>query len=161
MKKILILFILFFTHNLIFGQTISDVDAYQDGKNIIITYTFENNSGNSNIPVQVSCSVDGGKSFYQLTSLSGDLKVTNSGTGKRVVWNVLNDVDAFVYDNVVFKVETKGVVANSQANEYYKKGMECEKNKRYADAIKYYRLAAQQGHTAAKERITAIQLYFW
>lgn len=148
-----------------FGQTITDVDAFQDGNIIVVQYSIDGagySPSNGPLSVVPSFSVDGGKSFTVLKSISGDLKNLSAGRGYRIRWRVLDDYVEFVQNHVIFKVEFAGrPVASSKGDVYYRRGQECEMNKKYADAITYYRLAAQNGNKKAEERIKALQLYFW
>lgn len=169
MKKILAVIALMVSH-LAFGQTITGVDAYQDGNDIVIEYSisasYETASG-SRFSVVPSVSTDGGKNFAVLSSVSGDLDNISAGVGKRIVWKVLKDCRSFVHTNVVFKVDIAGVtqvVSSSQpqsGEDYYRKGQECEKERKFADAIKYYRIASQKGYKQADTRIRELQLHFW
>ena len=154
--------------NISFAQTVTDVDAWQEGNNIVVGYSLEapgNIPKNMQIRVLPSCSTDGGKTFYALKSVSGDLTVS-PGTGKRIIWNVLNDFDEFVENNVLFKVEILMMNAGNGSEslkgaDYYRRGQECERAGKYADAIKYYRKASEKGYRQADERIKALQLHFW
>jgi len=160
MKKFLIVFALLVS-NISLAQTITGVDAFQSGNEIIVEYAISASAtSDSHFSVVPSFSTDGGRNFTVLKNISGDVENVSSGTGKKIIWRVLEEYDSFVYPNVIFKVDLVTTVSNS-AEEYYKKGMQCEQNKKYADAIRYYRLASEQGHKQADERIKALQLYFW
>ena len=184
MKKILSILILLLS-NVAVAQHVTDVDAYQLGDKIIVEYAIsgpENPSSGGRYSVVPSFSVDGGINYTALKSISGDLSNVNVGRGKRIEWRVLDEYDSFVHPEVIFKVDIYGGgsgtadvqerKAESSAidkspstlesgEDYYRKGQECEKNKRYADAIKYYRQASQKGYKQADERIKALQLQFW
>ena len=181
MRKIFALIALLVS-NIALGQTISGVDAYQEGENIVIEYSlnapYETASG-SRFSVVPSVSTDGGRSFTTLSRVSGDLNNLYAGQGKRIVWRVLQEYESFVHSNVVFKVDIAHVtqvkpvaqenpaaqVVNSalpqSGEDYYRKGQECEKAKKYADAIKYYRMASQNGYKQADAKIQELQLKFW
>ncbi len=149
-----------------FAQTVTNVDAYQDGNNIVIAYSLHGAGHlqkNAQITVLPTCSMDGGKTFFGLKSVSGDLR-TFPGPDKKIIWNVLNDVEEFVGENIVFKVEItgyEGTAESSEGADLYRRGQECERNGKYAEAIKYYRLASRKGYKQADERIMALQLHFW
>ena len=66
-----------------------------------------------------------------------------------------------VNSSVSKRVNTASTETPTPGADYYRKGEECERNKRYADAIKYYRQASQKGYKQADERIKALQLHFW
>lgn len=180
MKRILILFAVIVS-NLSFGQAIKDVDAYQSGNEIVIMYTID---GSASLPagrrfnVVPSFSIDGGKKYTQLKSVTGDLYNLSVGNSKIIRWKVLQDYASFVHSNVIFKVDLNAVQStgstykpassyNSPSSssgtgeDYYRKGEECERNKKYAEAIKNYRIASQKGYKKADERIKALQLKFW
>ena len=116
-----------------------------------------------------SFSTDGGNRYTVLKSVSGDLNNVRAGDKRRIEWRVMEDYESFIHSSVVFKVDLKSVQSRSaqsvssqsSGEEYYKKGLECEKAKKYADAIKYYREASKRGHNKAEERIKALQLHFW
>ncbi len=178
MKKILSILILLLS-NVAVAQHVTDVDAYQLGDKIIVEYAIsgpESPSSGSRYSVVPSFSVDGGRNYMVLRSISGDLSNVNVGRGKRIEWRVLEDYDSFVHPEVIFKVDIYGGGSDTadvqerkaessstleSGADYYRKGQECEKNKRYADAIKYYRQASQKGYKQADERIRALQLHFW
>lgn len=169
MRKIFSLIALLVS-NIALGQTISGVDAFQEGDNIVIEYSlnapYEMAQG-SRFSVVPSVSTDGGRSFTTLSRVSGDLENLASGVGKRIVWKVLDEHESFVHSNVVFKVDIAQVtqVVNSaqpqSGEDYYRKGQECEKAKKYAEAIKYYRIASQKGYKQADAKIQQLQLNFW
>ena len=169
MRKIFALIALLVS-NIALGQTISGVDAFQEGDNIVIEYSlnapYEMAQG-SRFSVVPSVSTDGGRNFTPLSRVSGDLENLASGVGKRIVWRVLEEHESFVHSNVVFKVDIAQVtqVVNSaqpqSGEDYYRKGQECEKAKKYAEAIKYYRIASQKGYKQADAKIQQLQLNFW
>ena len=169
MRKIFALIALLVS-NIALGQTISGVDAFQEGDNIVIEYSlnapYEMAQG-SRFSVVPSVSTDGGRNFTPLSRVSGDLENLASGVGKRIVWRVLEEHESFVHSNVVFKVDIAQVtqVVNSaqpqSGEDYYRKGQESEKAKKYAEAIKYYRIASQKGYKQADAKIQQLQLNFW
>ena len=81
------------------SSSVSSVNAYQEGKNIVITYQL---SERSNICVYVS--TDGGKKFSSLKSISGDFGKNVSSGAKRIIWNVLADYEKFNFPEVCFRV---------------------------------------------------------
>lgn len=105
MKPFLIYILLLLPCTLLQAQTVTNVDARQDGQNIVIT--FHTNKPIKNInKVNVGFSVNGKKGEYDLVD---DKYLTkeriNNGT-YRCTWNVLKQYDKFVYSNVVFKITT-------------------------------------------------------
>ena len=99
MKKILSILILLLS-NVAVAQHVTDVDAYQLGDKIIIEYAIsgpENPSSGGRYSVVPSFSVDGGRNYTALKSISGDLMNVNVGRGKRIEWRVLDEYDSFVH----------------------------------------------------------------
>ena len=166
MKRILFVLVLFLPA-ISFAQHIENVDAYQSGNKIIIEYSIVGNgaiASDDRFSVVPSFSTDGGNRYTVLKSVSGDLSNVLAGDRKRIEWRVTEDYESFVHSSVVFKVDLKSEKSESsqsQGEEYYRKGLECEKAKKYADAIRYYREASKRGHNKAEERIRALQLHFW
>ena len=103
-RTITVLFVLAIFLNIQAVENVSSVNAYQEGKNIVITYQL---SKRSNISVYVS--TDGGKKFSSLKSISGDFGKNVSSGAKRIIWNVLADYEKFNFPEVCFKIS---------ANEY-------------------------------------------
>ena len=106
MKRIYTLFLslVCFTAVCSFGQTVSNVDAYQEGKNIIITYETDKAGSVGD----VFCSTDGGRTWgAPLKQVTGDVhKVVKAGK-HRITWNVLAEAYDLKGDNICFKVEEK------------------------------------------------------
>lgn len=164
MMRILHIILALMASGLSFGQTITGVDAFQSGNEIIVEYNIVGTPdlpANSLFSVIPSFSTDGGKQFTALRSITGDIKDVPARSGNRIIWRVTEDYASFVHSHVIFKVDFAGAPAGQTADEYYLKGQECEKAKKYADAIKYYRLSSQNGNKMAEKRIRELQLYFW
>ena len=106
MKRIYTLFLslVCFTAVCSFGQTVTNVDAYQEGKNIIITYETDKAGSVGD----VFCSTDGGRTWgAPLKQVTGDVhKVVKAGK-HRITWNVLAEAYDLKGDNICFKVEEK------------------------------------------------------
>lgn len=79
---------------------VTNVDAYQEGKNIIITFDADKDA--SLFYVYYSTNGKNGK-FNLISSSLNKEKI--SATKYKYTWNVLESFDDFIYDNVVFKVE--------------------------------------------------------
>ncbi|MGM9869790.1 MAG: hypothetical protein ACI30R_09225, partial [Sodaliphilus sp.] len=58
-RLILIIFFFFWAVGISYGQKVSNVDAYQEGKNIVITYSLSSSGTVS----AVYCSTDGGRTW--------------------------------------------------------------------------------------------------
>ena len=106
MKRIYTLFLslVCFTAVCSFGQTVSNVDAYQEGKNIIITYETDKAGSVGD----VFCSTDGGRTWgAPLTQVTGDVHKAVKAGKHRITWNVLAEAYDLKGDNICFKVEEK------------------------------------------------------
>lgn len=85
-----------------FGQTVSNVDAYQEGKNIIITY----NTDKAGCVGDVYCSTDGGRTWGEpLRQVTGDVNKQVQAGSHRIVWDVLSEREKLAGANICFKVE--------------------------------------------------------
>ena len=107
MKRIYTLFLslVCFTAVCSFGQTVSNVDAYQEGKNIIITYDIDKAGSVGD----VYCSTDGGRTWGEaLRQVTGDVNKLVPAGRHRIVWDVLSEREKLSGANICFKV-----VANS------------------------------------------------
>lgn len=88
-----------------FGQMVSNVDAYQEGKNIIITYDTDKAGSVGD----VYCSTDGGRTWGEaLRQVTGDVNKQVPAGRHRIVWDVLSEREKLSGANICFKV-----VANS------------------------------------------------
>ena len=84
----------------LFSQTVTNVEASQEGNNIVVSYDIDKASP----AVRMSVSIDGGKTFSSsLKKVSGDVKDVQPGH-RRIVWDVLSEVEMFSGDNIVFNV---------------------------------------------------------
>ena len=85
-----------------FSQKVSNVDAYQEGKNIVITYSLSK----AGMVSAVYCSTDGGRTWgAPLRHVSGDVNKSVSAGSHRVVWDVLSEREHLKGENICFKVE--------------------------------------------------------
>ena len=104
MKRIYTLFLslVCFTAVCSFGQTVSNVDAYQEGKNIIITYETDKAGSVGD----VFCSTDGGRTWgVPLKQVTGDVNKQVQAGSHRIVWDVLSEREKLAGANICFKVE--------------------------------------------------------
>ena len=104
MKRIYTLFLslVCFTAVCSFGQTVSNVDAYQEGKNIIITYETDKAGSVGD----VFCSTDGGRTWGEpLKQVNGDVNKQVPAGSHRIVWDVLAEREKLAGANICFKVE--------------------------------------------------------
>ena len=101
-KLVFFLLLSVFTAVCSFGQTVSNVDAYQEGKNIIITYDIDKAGHVSD----VYCSTDGGRTWgTPLKQLCGDINNKVKAGRHRIVWDVLAEREKLAGENICFKVE--------------------------------------------------------
>ena len=104
-KLVFFLLLSVFTAVCSFGQTVSNVDAYQEGKNIIITYDTDKAGSVGD----VYCSTDGGRTWGEaLRQVTGDVNKLVPAGRHRIVWDVLSEREKLSGANICFKV-----VANS------------------------------------------------
>ena len=104
-KLVFFLLLSVFTAVCSFGQTVSNVDAYQEGKNIIITYDTDKEG----FVDLVYCSTDGGRTWgAPLKQVTGDVNKQVPAGSHRIVWDVLSEREKLSGANICFKV-----VANS------------------------------------------------
>ncbi len=108
MKKLLFSTLTVCFSLLLQAQQISNVTATQMGNTVEILYNLNGFSSPQNI--QILCSTDGGNSFtIPVQSATGDIGTQiMPGGSKKVVWNVLNDVQALHTGSAVFKVIASG-----------------------------------------------------
>ena len=101
-KLIFFLLLSVFTAVCSFGQTVSNVDAYQEGKNIIITYDTDKAGSVGD----VFCSTDGGRTWSNpLRRVTGDVNKQVQAGSHRIVWDVLSEREKLAGANICFKVE--------------------------------------------------------
>ena len=102
-QLVFLLLLSVFTAVCAFGQTVSNVDDYQEGKNIIITY----NTDKAGSGGDVYCSTDGGHTWgVPLKRVTGDVNKQVQAGSHRIVWDVLSDREKLAGANVCFKVVT-------------------------------------------------------
>ena len=101
-KLVFVLLLSVFTAVCSFGQTVSNVDAYQEGKNIIITYDTDKEGSVGG----VYCSTDGGRTWSKpLRQVTGDVNKQVPAGSHRIVWDVLAEREKLAGANICFKVE--------------------------------------------------------
>ena len=82
--------------------SVSNVDAYQEGKNIIITYETDKAGSVGD----VYCSTDGGRTWgIPLKQVTGDVNKQVPAGSHRIVWDVLAEREKLAGANICFKVE--------------------------------------------------------
>ena len=82
------------------AQTVSNVQAEQVGKQIVITYSLDKQAD-----ISICYTTDGGKTFSApLKQVTGDVG-KNIAAGKHTItWNVLEEVDKLIADDIMFVV---------------------------------------------------------
>lgn len=102
-KRIVLLFLLLFTFNLVSAQIVSDIKARQE-KNIIILQYRLNCVYPCNISMDIS--FNDGISWYTpaITNLVGDFGKSIFSGEHEIRWEVLKEFDEFVYNNIKFRI---------------------------------------------------------
>ena len=102
-KLVFFLLLSVFTAVCSFGQMVSNVDAYQEDKNIIITYDTDK----VGFVDFVYCSTDGGSTWGDpLRQVTGDVNKQVPAGSHRIVWDVLSEREMLAGANICFKVVT-------------------------------------------------------
>lgn len=102
---------------IVMAQKVSNVTAEQVGKNIVVSYDLNITSN-----VSLCYSSDGGKTFSQpIRQVTGDVGRNVKAGHKTITWNVLNELEKLVCDNLVFKV-----IANGENMVFNLKGLRFE-----------------------------------
>src|SRR3989339_760752 len=98
------------------AQKIDNVRFEINDPNINIYYDIVNAKPNQDFYVTAFCSMDGGINYGKpLNSVNGDIGFSiKGGKGKKIVWDVLNDMEQLKSDRVMFKI--KAMVKESGGN---------------------------------------------
>ncbi|MCF8366469.1 MAG: formylglycine-generating enzyme family protein [Bacteroidales bacterium] len=109
MKKQILLLVFLVAFGSVNSQQIQNVQATQDGKNIIVSYDLSGASSGDAFEVELYCSTDGGATFGNaLKSVSGDAgKEIKPGTMHRISWDVLADREKLSGNRIVFEVRAR------------------------------------------------------
>ena len=86
----------------VFAQNVTNIIATQEERNIFVSYDLDQTAD-----ITLYVSTDGGKSYQQLNSVSGDVGKNISAGHKTIVWDVLDERENFKGDNVIFKVQAR------------------------------------------------------
>ena len=94
---------------------VKNVIAAQNFNDIIVSYDLLSENESLRYTVSLYCSTNGGKVFGDpLRNAKGDVGFSISpGEEKTITWDVLEELNQFVYDDVVFKVAAR---ANTSAH---------------------------------------------
>ena len=86
------------------AQTVSNVQAEQVGKQIVITYSLDKQED-----ISVCYTTDGGKTFSALLKqVTGDVGRNIAAGNHTITWNVLEEVDKLIADDIMFVVIPSG-----------------------------------------------------
>ena len=98
------------------AQKIDNVRFEVADPNINIYYDIVNAKPNQDFYITAFCSTDGGINYGKpLNSVNGDIGFSvKAGKGKKIVWDVLNDMEQLKSDRVMFKI--KAMVKESGGN---------------------------------------------
>ena len=102
-KIILVMvFVMSCTFKISFAQKVTDITARQVGKQIHITYTLDE-------PAEISLylSTNGGESYIKLIKVSGAVGQSVTSGRNTIVWNVLEERENLVGNDIVFKVRAE------------------------------------------------------
>lgn len=84
------------------AQSVTNVDYYQSGKQIVVTYSLDKTAN-----ISVFCSTDGGSTFGSaLKRVTGDVGSNVAPGSKSLTWDVLAETEKLTGDNIVFKVQS-------------------------------------------------------
>jgi hypothetical protein len=101
MRKYIILLFVLFSATLLRAENASNIRVRQEGKAIVVTYDLNKNS-------VVRLLMASGKSnqYTELKAVSGNVgKNVSAGQNRKIVWKPLEEKEAFIAENVRFKVE--------------------------------------------------------
>jgi hypothetical protein len=94
--------------NLCFAQSISNITASQNSKNIVVKYTLNGKEGIAAYDIQLYISPDGGNTWQgPLTSVTGDVgKGQAAANNKSIIWDVLKEpgFSQLKGENIQFKI---------------------------------------------------------
>lgn len=109
LRKYILLVITILLTRTLCAQVVSNVDAYQDGTDIVISYELD-----SKTTTKAFYSLDGGKTFLgPLLSVVGEIGEYAHAGLNTFRWNVLSDISSISSSEVVFKIladNNKGVL---------------------------------------------------
>ncbi len=115
MKKLVIriLFLFAFICNT-FAQNVSNVAFYQEGTNVVVTYSLDKVT-----EVSLHVSTDGGKNFSTpLKKVSGNVGKNTLIGVNRIVWDVLSEREKLTGSNIVFLVRTQPLSIFNQSVQF-------------------------------------------
>ena len=100
MIKIISFSILIVSSFRIYAQQIQNVKATQQGSKVLVTYDLSDQSGRPYY-VKLLMSKDGGVTFGdELKFVTGDVRNTKAGMGKKILWDAAKEISYFDGDAV-------------------------------------------------------------
>ncbi len=112
MKKIYILLFSLLISTAIWGQRVTNINAYPDGNNIVVKYKIEGRKFYQKFKAELYVSLDGGNTFKgPLQKLTGGIGENATAGENEIVWDVLNEMPytdtEFIFDVRVETIEEK------------------------------------------------------
>jgi len=106
MKHLHLLLLSFIIYTPAFTQTITNIRATQDDKDIIVTYDLRADDNELKFTTELYLSTNGGTTYSgPLRQVSGDVGPgITAGANKRIRWKVLEERERLQGDNIQFKV---------------------------------------------------------
>ncbi len=110
-KKFVILFILFLcSFQLLHAQIVQSVTFEATDDNMIeVKYYLTTDDDEREYDVKLFASMNGGKNYFLAKSTKGDVGMIKSNGFKKIVWNVLSDIESFEGDECLMKVTAEPV----------------------------------------------------
>lgn len=102
MRNLLLYILMMFVEVFSSAQTVSNVTATQVGKTIHVSYDLDKEAD-----ITLFLSTDGGKTYGKLYLVDGAVGKDVQPGHLTIVWNVLDEMDHFQSDNVIFKVRAE------------------------------------------------------
>jgi hypothetical protein len=103
LPHLLLFFFLFLFAGNLFAQQVSNISFKQDGDKVVISYDIDGKTGDL-FNSTGYYSIDEGKNWTQLVTVTGDLVNVSPGSEKKIYWEVLKDVTG-IKGSISFKVE--------------------------------------------------------
>ena len=101
----------------VFAQ-VTNVDAAQVGKNILITYDLDRTAD-----ISVECSIDGGRTYKPLYRVSGAVGKSVQAGNNTITWDVLAEQDNLIGDKICFRVNTTTGRGTANGHEWVDLGL--------------------------------------
>ncbi len=106
LKQLIIILIATFISGKCFSVSVINVTSKQIGQTIEIWYDITGSNEEDRFNIALFCSIDGGKTYSPaLIHVEGDVGYNlEGGFGKKIIWNVLDEMNHLIAKEVVFKV---------------------------------------------------------